>query len=71
MIDKKEGRLSMEETIYTLQDLERIFPFGKSKLLKLCKAGVLPVVKVGKDYISNPALIDRWMKENQGKEILF
>ena len=71
MIDKKEGRLSMEETIYTLQDLERIFPFGKSKLLKLCKAGVLPVVKVGKDYISNPALIDRWMKENQGKAILF
>lgn len=61
----------MEEIIYTLEDLERIFPFGKSKLLKLCKAGVLPVVKVGKDYISNPSLIDRWMRENQGKEVLY
>lgn len=61
----------MEDIIYTLQDLERIFPFGKSKLLKLCKAGVLPVVKVGKDYISNPTLIDRWMQENEGKEILY
>lgn len=62
----------MEDTvIYTFNDLEKIFPFGKSKLLKLCKAGVLPVVKVGKDYISNPTLIDRWMKENEGKEILY
>ena len=64
--------MNMEkETIYTLKDLETIFPFGKSKLLKLCKAGLLPVVKVGKDYISNPALIDRWMTENEGKEILY
>jgi len=62
----------MEDTvIYTFNDLEKIFPFGKSKLLKLCKAGVLPVVKVGKDYISNPKLIDRWMQENEGKEILY
>jgi len=41
-------------TIYTLSQLEEIFPFGKSKLLALCKAGVLPVVKVGRDYISSP-----------------
>ena len=59
----------MEDTvIYTLNDLEKIFPFGKSKLLKLCKAGALPVVKVGKDYISNPTMINRWMQENEGKE---
>lgn len=61
----------METIVYTLNDLLEIFPFGKSKLLKLCKMGVVPVVKVGKDYISNPALIDRWFKENEGKEILY
>lgn len=66
-----KGKNIMEEIIYTLADLEKIFPFGKSKLLKLCKAGVLPVVKIGKDYISNPALIDKWMKENEGKEIIY
>ena len=66
-----KGVMNMDEIIYTLEDLERIFPFGKSKLLKLCKAGVLPVVKVGKDYISSPSLIDKWMKENQGKEVLY
>lgn len=57
--------------VYTLEDLEKIFPFGKSKLLKLCKIGALPVIKVGKDYISNPSLIDRWFLVNEGKEILY
>lgn len=61
----------METVVYTLDDLLEIFPFGKTKLLKLCKSGVLPVVKVGKDYISNPFLIDRWFKENEGKEISY
>lgn len=60
-----------EEVIYTLADLNDIFPFGKSKLLKLCKTGALPVIKVGKDYISSPKLVDRWMQEHEGKEIIF
>ena len=59
----------MDERIYTLQDLERIFPFGRTKLLKLCKAGVLPVIKIGKDYISSPVLVEKWMLENEGKDI--
>ncbi len=58
-------------TIYTLSDLERIFPFGKTKLLALCKSGVLPVVKVGRDYISTPEMINRWMLEHDGKEVLY
>ena len=61
----------MSEIIYTLDDLLIIFPFGKTKLLKLCKAGVMPVVKVGKDYISTPSLIDKWFKDNKGKEIFY
>ena len=35
----------------------------------LCKAGVLPVIKVGKDYISSPTLVEKWMIEHEGKEI--
>ena len=55
--------------VYTLSDLMRIFQFGRTKTLRLCKEGVLPVVKVGKSYISNQALIDRWMLEHEGCEI--
>jgi len=64
------NKKNIETVVYNLKDLETIFPFGKSKLLKLCKNGVLPVVKVGKEYISSPALIDRWFKDNEGKEII-
>jgi hypothetical protein len=60
-----------EQKIYTLKELEELFPFGKTKLLSLCRAGVLPVVKVGRDYISTPELIERWMRDNEGKEILY
>lgn len=61
----------MNTVIYTLNDLEKIFPFGRSKLLKLCQSRAFPVIKVGKEYISSPALIERWMLDNDGKEILF
>jgi hypothetical protein len=55
-------------TIYNLQDLEQVLPFGRKKLLKLCKEGVLPVVKVGKTYISTPSVIEEWVKDNIGNE---
>lgn len=57
--------------IYTLDDLEELFPFGRSKLLKLCQSRALPVIKIGKDYISSPEQISRWLLENDGKEIFF
>ena len=57
------------ECIYTLDDLQKVFPFGRTKLLKLCREGVLPVVKVGKTYISNQILIERWLLDNEGRKI--
>ena len=67
---KKENEKE-NAVIYTIEDLMEIFPFKRSKLLMLCKKKLLPVVKVGKTYISSPELINRWMMENEGKEILY
>ena len=70
MNKKQDTALSEAGTIiYTLEDLEKIFPFGKTKLLRLCQSKILPVVKVGKDYISSPVLIERWLTDNEGKEL--
>ena len=63
MNDKEIGR------IYTLEDLGQIFPFGRTKLLKLCREGVLPVIKVGRSYISNEELINRWLLDNEGRKL--
>lgn len=57
--------------VYTKNDLLRIFPFGKTKLQQMLRAGVLPVVKIGRTYLTSERLIDSWLEENMGKEILY
>lgn len=57
--------------LYSFNDLLLIFPFGKTKLRQLLQAGVLPVVKVGKQYVTSEKAIERWILENCGKEIDF
>lgn len=46
------------------KDLLEIFPFRRTKLQQLLNAGVLPVVKVGRSYLSSDAMIQRWLMEN-------
>jgi hypothetical protein len=60
-----------QTALYSFQDLLEIFPFGKTKLRQLLNAGVLPVVKVGRQYVTSPEAIQRWIMENAGKEILY
>ena len=52
-------------------DLYEILPFRKTKILQLLRSGELPVVKVGKDYITTYELIEKWIKENVGGEIFY
>lgn len=59
------------QRLYSFSDLLTIFPFGKTKLRQLLKAGVLPVIKIGKQYVTSEEAIQRWVLENTGKEILF
>lgn len=59
-----ENNILEAPTVYSFEDLKNIFPFGKTKLGELCRAGVLPVVKVGRTYISTPELIDEWFRDH-------
>lgn len=61
----------MSLSIYTQKDLLKIMPFGRTKLLQLLKAGVLPVVKVGKSYLTSDEMINSWLKDHMGKEIFY
>ena len=67
---KSEGKKIEYQTIYSYEELKEIFPFGKTKLGELCRSGILPVVKIGRTYISSPELIEEWFKENAGRELL-
>ena len=57
--------------LYSYSDLLTIFPVWKTKLRQLLLAGVLPVVKVGRQYVTSDEAIQRWVLENAGKEILY
>lgn len=55
----------------TKSDLLKIFPFKRTKLQQLLNAGVLPVVQIGKTYITSEAMLQRWLEENIGKNIFY
>ncbi len=52
-------------------DLYNIFPFQKTKVQQLIKSGELPLVKVGKDYITTFKLIEEWIESHIGEEIFY
>ena len=57
----------MENKILSQQDLYDVLPFGKTKVLQLIKSGELPLVKVGKDYITTFNLLEEWIKNHIGE----
>ena len=61
----------MENKILSQQDLYDVLPFGKTKVLLLIKSGELPLVKVGKDYITTFNLLEEWIKNHIGEEIYY
>lgn len=72
----------MEETNHTLYgkydgkiikqtDLYDIFPFKKTKIQQLIKSGELPMVKIGKDYITTFKIIEEWISDHIGEEIYY
>lgn len=67
----KETKENIKMQVYSKADLLEIFLFGRTKLQQLLTAGVLPVVKVGKAYLTSDAQIQRWLLENTGKEIFY
>lgn len=66
-----EGGSGMEYQVLTKEDLLKILPFGKTKLDQLLQAGILPVIKIGRDYITNHQELDDWFKANKGKELFY
>ena len=64
-----QERYNMENKILSQQDLYDVLPFGKTKTLQLIKSGELPLVKVGKDYITTFNLLEEWIKDHIGEEI--
>lgn len=60
-----------ENKILNQTDLYKILPFGKTKIQQLIKSGELPLVKVGKDYITTFNILEKWIEDHIGQEIYY
>jgi len=63
--------MSDYKRIISQEDLYEILPFGKTKIKQLIKSGELPLVKVGKDYITTYKLLEEWIVSHVGEEIYY
>lgn len=52
-------------------DLFEILPFKRTKILQLLRSGELPVVKIGKDYVTTYKLMEEWIEKHVGDEIYY
>lgn len=74
-LEVREDKISKDkihkEKILSQTDLYNILPFGKTKIQQLIKSGQLPVVKIGKNYITTFNILEEWIKEHIGEEIYY
>lgn len=70
-VQQDKNNLTEQKRFLSLNDLYDVLPFGKTKILKLIAANELPVMKVGKDYITTYNILEKWVEEHIGDEIYF
>ena len=57
--------------IIGLKDIYEILPFGKKKILKLIHSGELPVLKIGRTYITTKEQLIKWIESHLGDELYY
>ena len=58
-----------KSSVLSVKDLQTILPFGKSNLYTLVKAGALPVIKVGRNYVTTREAVEQWIQDHMGETI--
>ena len=61
----------LNQRVLSQTDLYTILPFGKTKIQQLIKSGELPLMKIGKDYITTFNILEKWISEHLGEEIYY
>lgn len=70
-LEAAENSKNIKERILSQNDLYEILPFGKTKVQQLIKSNQLPLVKIGKDYITTFSILEQWINNNLGTEIYY
>ena len=60
-----------QNKILSQKDLYDVLPFGKTKIQQLINSDQLPLMKIGKDYITTYNILEDWIREHIGEEIYY
>ena len=57
--------------ILSQKELYDVLPFGKTKIQQLIASNQLPLLKIGKDYVTTYNILEDWIREHIGEEIYY
>ena len=66
-----QAQTDYRNKILSQEDLYEVLPFGKTKILQLIKSNQLPLLKIGKDYVTTYNILEDWIREHIGDEIYY
>ena len=64
MILEVRERNNCNNKILSQKDLYEVLPFGKTKIQQLINSNQLPLLKIGKDYITTYNILEDWIREH-------
>ena len=64
-------RTDYRNKILSQKDLYNVLPFGKTKIQQLIASNQLPLLKIGKDYVTTYNILEDWIREHIGDEIYY
>ena len=64
-------RTDYRNKILSQKDLYEVLPFGKTKIQQLINSNQLPLLKIGKDYVTTYNILEDWIREHIGDEIYY
>ena len=76
-MEKDEADLEAQELnncnnkILSKKNLYDILHYGKTKIQQLISSNQLPLLKIGKDYITTYNILEDWIREHIGEEIYY
>lgn len=71
MVDLEVQENKQNCKVLNQKDLYEILPFGKTKVKQLINSGQLPLIKIGKDYITTFNILEDWLRDHLGEEIYY
>ena len=67
----QQAQIDYRNKILSQKELYDVLPFGRTKIQQLIASNQLPLLKIGKDYVTTYNILEDWIREHIGEEIYY